>query len=327
MSDRSLFIRPIVLPVVRSILRRMQTDALHVGTFSRAWRILIMIPVMGVLVLLTRLRLLILRRPLQVQGTTFFGDRFRCHLPDLIQMYIHLFGVWEPDLTAFIERRLENDRGFIDIGANIGYFTHLAAASSEGDIVAIDASPAMHAALVNNLQANDKSDRVRAVLAAVSDHEGAINIYAGPAHNLGLTTTVEQRGFAREATINASPLGQLLEPHEIAQARLIKVDVEGGEPAVVRGMTSMIGQLPNDVEILIELSPHWWDDRSLTPLAVLQPFIDAGFRVYALDNSYWPWRYLWPRSVNPPRRVQVNTLAQSRTRMDIVLSRLDAHEL
>jgi len=59
---------------------------------------------------------------------------------------------------------------------------------------------------------------------------------------------------------------------------------------------------------------------------VLQPFMNAGFHVYAMENSYWPWRYLWPNSAPRPRRMR-GGLEERKRRIDVVLSREDAEAL
>ena len=68
-----------------------------------------------------------LRGPLMEPTVTTWGGRFETALPDLVQMYMHLFGVWEPDVTAFIRGRLGPGETFIDVGAYVGYHALLAA--------------------------------------------------------------------------------------------------------------------------------------------------------------------------------------------------------
>ncbi|SCF63185.1 methyltransferase, FkbM family [Streptomyces sp. MnatMP-M17] len=48
--------------------------------------------------------------------------------------------------------------------------------------------------------------------------------------------------------IKARPLGELLDSAEIGSARVIKIDVEGAEGSVVRGMAPMLDKLRPDVE-------------------------------------------------------------------------------
>lgn len=317
-----------LIALTRAWLQLLTTPAQQPGAFSRLWRAALLVPPFGLLIVLLRLCVL-LRIPVTVDATTAFGARLRCHPPDLIQTYITLFGVWEPDLSQLITERLEAGDVFVDVGANIGYFSAMAAqrVGSTGAVVAIDAMPPIHAELQHNLRTNGLTN-VRAINRAVSDREGAITIHAGPEHNHGLATTVPgaRARFGRRFEVAGAPLSALLSEDEARRCRLLKIDVEGGEPAVVAGLAGFLEASRPDLEILLELSPAWWPDPSMTAEDVIRPLRAAGFRSYTMDNSYWPWRYLWPQSVRRPR--QVARLDDRRVkRIDLFLSRLDAPEL
>jgi FkbM family methyltransferase len=193
-------------------------------------------------------------------------------------------------------------------------------------VVAIEASPANFQALQENLALNDDPESVRTVNRAAADVAGAVSIFSGPVHNVGLATTVESRGLPLEAEVAAAPLADLLEPQEAGAARLVKIDVEGGEDLVIRGMAEFLTRCRDDVEILLELSPRWWADRRQTAQQVLQPLFDAGFHVYRIDNNLWPWRYLWPNDVRSPRGLS-NLPTRRLKRVDLVLSRVEQEEL
>ena len=97
-------------------------------------------------------------RPHDFVVRTRFAGRMHGNTEDLIQRFIYYFGVWEPDLTAWINGRLQGqqDRIFVDVGANIGYFTILAAKllANKGQVVAIEASPQTYALMLANLKRN-----------------------------------------------------------------------------------------------------------------------------------------------------------------------------
>ncbi len=325
MNQRSRFFE-----AMRRSIRLWQTQRASVSFLEQAARSILMLPFFTLLFVVLRLRLR-WRGPLDVDATTAHGE-FCCHPPDLIQMYLWLFGVWEPDMTVYIREHLAPGDVFIDVGANIGYYGAVATRPrrQQGDqvvrVVAVEASPVVFAALQQTIALNHLNDEVRAINKAAADKRGTIAVYAGPQHNIGLTTTVQQRGMKSEAQIEAVPLDDLLEPEEIRNARLIKIDVEGAEPQVLAGMSRIVRECRQEVEILIELSPQWWADTSLRPVDVLQPFLNAGFHVYQMQNNYWPWRYLWPNAVMPPKRSQ-RDLTQRVKRLDVVLSRRDAAEL
>jgi FkbM family methyltransferase len=301
----------------------------HEGAVERCLRGAAMTPVFALMLVILRLRAMF-RGSLRVEAVTDAGDRFLCDLPDLIPLYLYAFGVWEPDVSAFIRSRLKDGDVFVDVGANIGYDTLLAwrAVRSNGAVAAIEASPVMFQQLQETCRANAAPAHVRLIHAAASDAAGTLSVYAGPRTNVGLTTTVPRAGMPKVAEVPARPLGELLTEHEIARTRFIKIDVEGGEVAVLTGLLSCIDRMPREVEIAMELSPLWWKARALSAADVLRPWVERGFNVYTVENNYWPWRYMWPKAVARPKRVREPLgLTRPVKRLDVVLSRVDAEEL
>jgi FkbM family methyltransferase len=315
------------LRTLRDVVRRTCTTSSSPGKAEKFGRTLLMLIPFSIIVLLLRLRLLV-SRPISVKVRTEDGDVFDCHPPDLIQLYLWVFGIWEPDLTHFIRRRLKPGDLFVDVGANIGYFSVVAARAvgDSGKVVAVEASPRVFQDLQQTLRENGCSSTVRTVNVAATAKAGSIPVYAGPAHNTGLTSTVERWGRRQQATVEALPLDDILTAEEMSRVRVLKIDVEGGEDQVLAGMARVISDAPRDLEILVELSPQWWANNTNRPIDVLEPFIDGGFHVYAMENSYWPWRYLWPKSVPKPRRMRAG-LEERKRRIDVVLAREDADAL
>lgn len=322
------FLLAVIVTPVRAILRWLQCRNERVPAWRKAVLVVLVVPIFGIIVATLNVWLRLTGRSVVVETTTPTGDRFRCHLPDLIQMYLHVFGVWEPDLTAYLERALAPGDAMIDVGANVGYFSLVALrrVGADGCVASIEASPRIVRQLETTMTLNGAPANVRIVPRAASDAAGTLSIYAGPAHNLGLTTSVATRGMTAEAEVPTDTLDALLTDDEIARARIVKIDVEGGEPAVIAGMAGFLARSRDDVEILLEVSPEWWAERDRRPDEVLRPLLDAGFHAYELPNSYWPWRYLWPRDVRPPVRVTRPLTARVK-RLDLVLSRRDVANL
>lgn len=308
---------------LRAMVRLLQTPKESVPLAEKVLRGALLLPVFSVLSLLLRGRVRVGRTVL-VAGRTSFGATLMCRLPDLIATYIWVFAEWEPDLTRFFASRFDDGDVFIDVGANIGYYSLLAARSVgvHGSVVAVEASPTMFAELHRNTQGDMLSDHIRLVNKAAAAKPGTLTVFAGPRHNAGMSMTLPRQGLDVESTIEALPLDQILTSDEIASIRIVKIDVEGAEPGVLAGMSNLIGSLRSDAEIVVELSPRWWPDRHLRPIDVLRPFVEAGFNVYKLNNSYNAWRYLWPNEVTNATRVR-DDLTKRVPRLDIVLSRLD----
>ena len=318
-----------IVALWRGCVRLLRTDKERVGAVERRLRAgALVVPFLAVVLpLWVRAALW---GPLTLDATTEDDIRFRCRLPDLISTYLYLFGTWEPDLAAFVRRRLRPGDTLVDVGANVGCITALASRSvgPRGTVVAIEPSPAIVAALRETVARNDL-ENVRIVAAAVSDRDDELPLFAGPSSNVGKTSTVAHRGSHREqGRVRAAPLGSLVTGEQLASARLIKIDVEGAEDRALAGMVASVDALAANAELLVELSPQWWGDPGLRPIDVLRPFLDRGFHIYQLPNDYRAWRYLWPRDVEAPRRLRDLAVLNRRVaRLDLVLSRTDADAL
>lgn len=315
--------------VFRAVIRWLMTEKPSVGLVERIVRACSVVPLFGALLVMLRV-VTAFAGPLRVQAHTRDDDIIPCDLPDLIQMYLYLFGVWEPDLAAFIRSRLASGDVFVDVGANIGFDTLIASrcVGARGHVMAIEASPSVFERLRDTLRCNGSPTNVRTINLAVAANSGVLTIYAGPSHNIGLTTTVQRGGMQRSAEVKAEPLGEILTDQELGRVRLIKIDVEGAEDGVLHGMIPCLERLPASAEIAVELSPLWWRDQGKTAADVLRPFVERGFHVYTIDNNYWPWRYLWPNCVRRPKRLRdESVLTRPMNRLDVILSRVDADEL
>lgn len=233
-------------------------------------------------------------------ATTFFGARMHCNPADLIQRMILYFGVWEPDVSRVIEQNLKSGDVFVDIGANIGYDTLLASdrVGRAGQVVAIEASPRTFALLQRNLALNAASVNVRAVNVAVADAPGRLDIYEIHEGNIGAATTLASRGGTRMASVEAMPLDQILTADEMQRLRLIKMDVEGAEPPILRHILDRLVLYPPTMDIVVEASPQ--DDAAAWRDA-FDRLRAAGFSAWAIDNAYeldWYLRWRHPRALH-----------------------------
>lgn len=239
----------------------------------------------------------IYNKVLQVTGPehcarTYFESRLYCEPRDLLQRMILHFGVWEPDVSRTIELNLAPGDVFVDIGANIGYDTLLASrlVGATGKVVSIEASTRAFALLQRNLGLNDTAN-VRAVKAAVSDKVGKLELYEMSPYNIGAATTLASRGGKLMESVDAMPLEEILTPAEMSHARLIKMDVEGAEPPILRHLLDRIALYSPTMDIIVEASPE--DDYAAWK-DIFDRMKAAGFAAYEIDNSYeLEWYLKW----------------------------------
>ncbi|GAA2677259.1 FkbM family methyltransferase [Streptomyces lunalinharesii] len=257
---------------------------------------------------------------------TRYGFRVRVGTTeDLIQRSILVHGCWEPHVSAFIAGRLTPGAGLVDVGANVGYYSLLAAqlVGPQGRVVAVEPAPDTHAALRANLDLNGFS-QVRTVRCAVTAEPGEVRLFVPHAGNVGATSVIEPERHTAELRVPGLPMTEAVTEEELRQARIIKIDVEGAEGTVLASLVPLLDDLPADCEIVVEVSPDRLAACGTTADEVLAPFLAHGLHPYRLVNSYMPEDYpVMLRRPRPPVRVRGPVTEQ----MDLVLSRVDAEAL
>ena len=232
---------------------------------------------------------------LHAQGFDFekrIDDRtvFLGNTRDLGPLLIYLFGTYEPTITRFVRGRLRPGDTFVDIGANVGWFSvlggHLVGPS--GSVVSIEPSPALSAKLEQNLVANGLTN-VKIIRAAAGERQGRVDLVPGPEENTGWTWVRP----GSEIPLDTAP--NLVGLDVWRSARLIKIDVEGSEFDIIRGAASLLGQLSPSAEIVIEVSTDaTFGPRSVTSTgsqeeavaALFGCLAAAGFHPYRMTDPY-----------------------------------------
>jgi len=261
---------------------------------------------------------------------TEFGSTLRLDAHDLVGRYIYYFGVWEPNLTSWITERLLPGDGFIDVGANIGYYSLLASrlVGDCGKVVAVEALPQIFGTLTDNLKANC-ADNVRPVNMAVWDKEERLRIFTEPQSPSGTTTLMEQWAdrweLAASCEVPAAPLPSILKKEEIKSARLIKIDVEGAEWHVIAGMAPLMSACRDDLEVIVEIAPKMLEAEGKTCQDLLDIFKSWGFFPYRIENDYSAEAYF--NHAVPRRPERTENISTTREQTDIIFSRVNASSL
>lgn len=247
---------------------------------------------------------------------------------DIIQRYIYLYGIWEPNLSNWITETLKKGDYFVDVGANIGYFTLLASRriGAEGKVISIEASSKIFQLLASNVEIN-KANNVRLINQAVSDKVSTLQLYSGPETNKGTTSIFGSQDprFICEGTIDARPLCDMLSREEISRARLIKIDIEGAELLAFQGLLPCLKNFHETAEFIIEIGggPSIAPNVEHTAEEIINAMSDLNYHAYQLENDYSPESYI---TKNPPLRpTRIRALPQKG--MDIVFSKRDMEVL
>lgn len=245
-------------------------------------------------------------RPFSLRARLRSGQVVDGSLNDLIFLHLFFFGVWEPALSAFLQATLKEGDTVIDVGANIGVHTLLAArcVGPRGTVHAIEASPTIFRLLQGSIAANGLGNVVARNL-AVTEARQSVTIFRHDASNLGGSTIMADRAggdeaaYVAEAVVEGMPLIDAVGEAAFRAARLIKIDVEGAELAAVRGMLAHVEALRDDVVVIIECSPESLAASGLDRAGFLALMAGHGFEPQEIPNTYTVADYLASADLAP----------------------------
>lgn len=173
------------------------------------------------------------RRPWTI--TLAPGRKIRCYPHCAVSSGTLYYRLPERSSMRFLLDHLQPDDIFVDVGANIGTYSLLATTVPGVRAVAFEPSSATYARAVENVALNRLQDLVRIEKSAVGADRGLVRLSVGlgPCNKVLAAPTAAAPNQLHEdvpmTTLDAAF------PDGAEPVRLIKVDVEGGEVAVLRG--------------------------------------------------------------------------------------------
>jgi FkbM family methyltransferase len=160
---------------------------------------------------------------------------------------------WEPEETALLRSITPVGGTFLDVGANIGYFTLLASrwVGPSGTVFAFEPVSTTHARLQRNLALNPTSN-VIAVKEGASSAPGtaaiALEDDAGHSHLFAGETNV-----GRQETITLTTVDAFVASKGLKRVDVIKIDTEGADFEVLRGAEATLRRFRPVVLMEVEL--------------------------------------------------------------------------
>lgn len=166
----------------------------------------------------------------------------------------------------------------LDIGANGGLFTVILAKAlgSTGHVYAFEPEPRNLGRLRRNVQLNELAN-VTILPHAVSDRTGKGWLHLSKTHN-GLHRMHPSRLCRHQLEVQCIRLDEFA-PVADRGVDVVKIDVEGHELQVLRGMAEVIDRTPG-IKLFMEFCPRWLEEAGSHPETVLRMLADRGFEFW-----------------------------------------------
>jgi FkbM family methyltransferase len=158
----------------------------------------------------------------------------------------------EADLQQFVAQHVKQGETVLDIGSNIGFLSLLFCrqVGPQGHVLAFEPEAENCLALRYNLKRYKQASIYEC---AISDKHGTAVFYLNSVSGTGNSLMPHNLGTSH-ITVPCQTLDNFLTQHPEVKPDWVKIDVEGGEFQVLRGMRDTVNRLPA-IQIIIELCP------------------------------------------------------------------------
>lgn len=198
-------------------------------------------------------------------------------------------GVWEAFETSIVIRRLSPGDVFIDVGANIGYYTLLASSlvGETGKVLAFEPEKKNFDLLRQNSLAQPFNN-IHLFNLGLSNEETDSLLYLSE-HNLGDHRLFDDE--SRPAQTVKLIIGDQLLKRECQRIDFLKIDTQGAEVHVIEGLQQTIAANRDHLDMIIEFWPYGLLEaggsaRAL--LTLLEPFQFDIFVIHHVDHQILP---------------------------------------
>jgi len=201
------------------------------------------------------------------------GVRIRVDLRTGMGTSIYVYKCWEHPVTELLRRALRPGMCFFDVGANIGYYSLIAAARCR-QVFAFEPVPSIFQSLQSNVILNPGLKISTHNVALARETAAATFFVVHDPKNQGLSSLHASPG-AQQITVPSKSLDDFLEQQRIERIDVMKVDVEGAEEEVFEGGTKVLSS-QTAPDIVFECHPGAKSDERLRGF---------GYRIYEFHGQ------------------------------------------
>lgn len=225
------------------------------------------------------------------------GFRMRINLGDWLGRHLYVTGEYEPATSRLFQRILKRGATFLDIGANAGYFTCLAArqVGDTGRVISFEPLEDIRGQLLRNIELN-RFPHCQVFDVALSNTNGTSEFFGGPSDHSGVSSLRPLEGSARRLQITTARLDDFLDAE--TQVDCVKIDVEGAECHVLEGMQQTLARCRPD--LVVEMTSEYLGALGRSPADIHNLLSPLGYQAYRIaDSGLEPISFSDPPSESP----------------------------
>jgi FkbM family methyltransferase len=215
---------------------------------------------------------------LDIQGSKMYVDTRDTG----VAPYLLEWGYYEKSETELVRSIVKEGMIVVDVGANIGYYTLLAAqlVGKTGKVFAFEPDPYNHSLLSKNTKINGYSNVVT-VQKAVYSNSKNVELHLDKRNLGGHSLSTANVHEDKSVTVPATSLDDFFEKAHL-KISLVKIDVQGLETTVIEGMDRIVRE-NRDLQIILEFWPWGLQNAGSSALTLLNKLGEYGFMLYEIE--------------------------------------------
>lgn len=194
-------------------------------------------------------------------------------------------GTFEPEETELIREYLNKIDLFVDVGANLGYYTCLALQGGK-PVIAFEPQQQNLHCLFQNILANGWQDKAEIFPLALSDKPGILTLYGASGPSASLIPNWAGYSSRFKQIVPISTLDNIVGGRSLDKRLFIKIDVEGAEFNVLSGALNTLARSIKPVW-LVEICLQEFHPEGINPdfRKTFQLFWENGYQAYTAKKT------------------------------------------
>jgi len=191
--------------------------------------------------------------------------------------------VYERSSINLVESRIQPGQTFVNVGANIGYFTLILArlVGVTGHGYAFEPEPDNFKLLAENVKLNGY-ENITIINSAVSNATGTLTLYLNDKQNRGDHRIWDNTGARVKTTVDVVTLDEYLSCLD-EHIDFIKMDVQGAEAGVIEGAERILDE--DGPMILMEFWPWGLRQAGHDPIDMINGLVRHGYSIFDMPGD------------------------------------------
>jgi FkbM family methyltransferase len=188
----------------------------------------------------------------------------------------------EPGVRAVLQARLRSGATAVDVGANIGVhaLTMAKIVGPSGRVVCVEPLPNIASALERTLRLNGFGEWSQVICCAAADSAGEAILHRAQDSPMSSLFPIAEE--CTTLTVRTIVLDDHFAPGE--RVDLVKIDVEGAEPLVYKGMSRILRESP-EIELILEWSASHFARSKQSAESFWDLIRSDGFKPLRIDDE------------------------------------------